>query len=383
MKVALFTDTFTPQINGVTKTLDRLIDYLDQAGIDYLVFAPDAPQENANSFEENIQRMLSISFFLYPECRLSVPNYFKINQRLEEYDPDLIHIVTPFNLGLCGLKYAQDNQVPLVSSYHTNFTHYLDYYNLNFLEKPIWQFFRWFHSFSARNYCPSQETLHTLKQQGINNLEVWGRGINPDLYSPEYYDEMWIKKYGLEDKIKLLYVGRLAPEKNLQLLMNSLNKLNSQYKEKIELLITGDGPLLEELKNNAPQNVTFTGYLTGQELSSLYATADVFVFPSLTETYGNVVLEAMASGLPVVGVLAGGVKENLIDNYNGLAATKDCVEQFSAKLKRIITDQQLRERLACNARKYALNNSWQQIFKKLVASYQDVIDTTVKNSISA
>lgn len=383
MKVALFTDTFTPQINGVTKTLDRLIEYFDQAGIDYLVFAPDAPQENANSFEENIQRMLSISFFLYPECRLSVPNYFKINQRLEEYDPDLIHIVTPFNLGLCGLKYAQDNQVPLVSSYHTNFTHYLDYYNLNFLEKPIWRFFRWFHSFSERNYCPSQETLNTLKQQGINNLEVWGRGIDPDLYSPEHYDQTWIEQYKLDDKLKLLYVGRLAPEKNLKLLMNSLNKLNDKYKEQIELLITGDGPLLEELKNKAPQNVTFTGYLTGQKLSSLYATADVFVFPSVTETYGNVVLEAMASGLPVVGVLAGGVKENLIDNYNALAATEDCVEEFSTKLERIITNQQLRERLAFNARNYALNNSWQQIFNKLVASYQDVIDTTTKNSISA
>ena len=385
MKVALFTDTFTPQINGVTKTLDRLIEYFDQEGIDYLVFAPDASLENANTFEENIQRMISFSFFLYPECRLSVPNYFKISQRLAEYKPDLIHIVTPFNLGLCGLKYAQDNNIPLVSSYHTNFTHYLDYYNLKFLEKAIWKFFKWFHSYSERNFCPSEDTLDTLKEQGIKNLEVWGRGINIDLYSPIYREQKWVRKYNLEEKIKLLYVGRLAPEKNIKLLMVSLDKLNQKYYDQIELLITGDGPLLKELKKEAPQNVTFTGYLTGKELASLYATADVFTFPSVTETYGNVVLEAMASGLPVVGVLAGGVKENLIDGYNGLATTEDDVEKFSTNLEEIITNQQLRKRLALNARKYAINHSWDQIFNKLVNSYREVIASQYqnKNFISA
>ncbi len=373
MKVALFTDTFLPQINGVTKTLDKLTDYFNKNGVDYLVFAPDNPKDN-NGFENNVQRMLSFSFFLYPECRISIPNYFKIKTELNDYKPDLIHIVTPFNLGLCGLKYANSHDIPLVASYHTNFNQYLNYYNLNFLEGPIWRFFRWFHSHCQCNFCPSKSTLEELRKNGINNLEIWGRGINAKDYSPDFKDNTLREEYGLEDKIILLYVGRLAPEKNLKLLIDSLKMVNHKYIDKVELVITGSGPLEEELKEIAPSNVTFTGYLTGQDLARTYASADVFTFPSLTETYGNVVLEAMASGLPVVGILSGGVKENLLDGYNGLAISSNNLSEFSSNLEEIIINERLRKKLARNARQYALNQSWNSIFSRLVRNYREVIN---------
>lgn len=374
MKVAIFTDTFFPQVNGVTKTLGKLKDHLHQEGVEYLIFAPDDPERSIGSFEENIQRMISFRFFLYPECRLSIPNYFKIKNKLNEYKPDLIHIITPFNLGLCGLKYATSYNIPLVSSYHTNFTHYLDYYNLHFLEKPIWSFFRWFHSHSQINFCPSQATMEDLRKNGIKNLKIWDRGIDAKLYSPEYRDENLRKSYGLEDKITLLYVGRLAPEKNLSLLIKSMKMINQKHQDKVQLLITGDGPLLNDLKKEAPSNVIFTGYLRGVELSKIYASADIFTFPSVTETYGNVILEAMASGLPVLSFIEGGVKENLYDGYNGLACKEITPESFTANLEKMIIDEVLRKELANNAYNYALNKSWDKVFKRLVNNYQEVID---------
>ncbi|TDX45309.1 glycosyltransferase family 4 protein [Orenia marismortui] len=374
MRIAIFTDTFLPQVNGVTKTLAKLKEHLEKEGIDYLIFAPDDPEADSLNFEENIQRMLSFRFFLYPECRLSVPNYFKIKNKLNEYQPNLIHIVTPFNLGLCGLKYATSYDIPLISSYHTNFTHYLDYYNLHFLEKPIWTFFRWFHSHSTINLCPSQSSLEELSNNGIKNLEIWDRGINSKLYSPQYRDEDLRESYELGDKITLLYVGRLAPEKNLNLLIESMKIINQKYQDQVRLLITGDGPLLDKLKSEAPSNVIFTGYLKGHDLSKIYASADIFAFPSITETYGNVILEAMASGLAVVSFLEGGVRENLEDGYNGLACVEVTPESFARNLEKVIINKKLREELADNAYNYAINKSWDKVFERLINNYQEVIN---------
>ncbi|MGM0499918.1 MAG: glycosyltransferase family 4 protein [Bacillota bacterium] len=373
MKIAIFTDTFSPQINGVTKNLDRLLNYFSAAGIEYRVFAPETEPKIDNIHEKNVHRMKSLNFFLYPELKFSLPNYLKIKSKLLKFNPDLIHLITPFNIGLTGLYAARQNNTPIVASYHTNFDQYLDYYNINFLEKAAWKYLRWFHDQALRNYCPSEETKNELAKKDFINLDIWGRGIDAELFSPEHRDQKFIQQHNLEEKISILYVGRIAREKNLSLLMDSFKKLNKKYKEQIELIITGDGPELKKLKNNAPENVIFTGFKKGLELSKIYASADVFAFPSVTETYGNVVIEAMASGLPVVAVLAGGVKENLLNSYNGLAAENNDVAEFSSKLEKLIINDKLRDSLAHNARKYALEKSWDHIFEKMHRSYQKVI----------
>ncbi len=373
MKIAIFTDTFSPQINGVTKTLDRLLEYFEQKGIDYLVFAPDTPAQQASCFQKKIRRIPAFNFLLYPELRISVPNYYSIKRQLNQFKPDLLHLITPFNLGLNGFKYARDHQLPFVASYHTNFSQFLAYYNLKFLENPSWHFFRWFHNQAEQNYCPSQSTLEELTAQGINNLKIWGRGINPKLFSPEKRSCAWRKKYGLEDKTTVLYVGRLAPEKNIKLLIDSIKQLNKNYYDQTIFLLTGDGPSYQELRQQSPDNVIFTGYLTGETLSAIYASADIFAFPSVTETYGNVILEAMASGLPVVAFRAGGVKENLRDHYNGLACPENDLGEFRTKLEELITNPKLRHQLSKNARQYSLNRSWEHVFSALINSYQEVL----------
>ncbi len=382
MKIAVFTDTFSPQINGVTKNLDRLVEHFTNTNIEYIVFAPEVENiiVSENKQKEKIIRMNSYNFFLYPELKFSIPNYMKVKRKLSEFQPDLIHLVTPFNIGIAGLFYAKRNSVPVVASYHTNFDQYLEYYNINFLEGTAWKYLKWFHNQALCNYCPSQDTLQHLRKMGFQNLDIWGRGIDAGLFSPEHRDISFRKKYGLEKRIVFLYVGRLAKEKNISLLIDSYRAISKKYKDRVALVITGDGPQTNELKKIQDSTIIFTGYKTGQELSRIYASADIFAFPSVTETYGNVIIEAMSSGLPVVAVMAGGIKENLIDGYNGIACFKNDKNEFIKKMETLIINQNLRKRLAIKARKHALEQSWDGVFNHLLNSYQNVIKNNYKDN---
>ncbi|MFW6016416.1 MAG: glycosyltransferase family 4 protein [bacterium] len=373
MKIAIFSDTFSPQINGVTKNLDRLIEYFAKNNIDFIIFAPETEDVSHSKYEEKIIRMSSLNFFLYPELKFSIPNYLKVKKRLDGFQPELIHLVTPFNIGLAGLLYSKRNNIPFVASYHTNFNQYLEYYNMNFLEGTAWKFLKWFHNQALCNYCPSRDTLNYLRSKGFRNLDIWGRGIDADLFSPEYRDLNFIRKHNLENKVSLLYVGRLAREKNISLLIDSFTKLNEKYQNNIALIITGDGPLINDLKKRADKNTIFTGYKSGEELSRVYASADIFAFSSVTETYGNVIIEAMSSGLPVVAIMAGGIKENLIDGYNGIACYENYISEFTEKLEILIKDKDLRNKLGYNARTYAMKQTWDSVFTKLITSYRRIL----------
>lgn len=370
MRIAIFTDTFLPQINGVTNTLDKLIRYFEDNGIDYRVFAP---LEGNEEYNHKIIRFFSFKFFLYPECRVTLPNYVTMMEQLNAFRPDLVHVITPFNIGLCGLKYAKDTQTPLVASYHTNIPQYLEYFNLKFLSNVSWSFFKWFHSFCAKTYCPSRMTLELLDSHGIENLEVWGRGVQTEKYSPIYRSKALRQRMNLEGKTVFLYVGRMSPEKDLDIFMAVAQRLNEKYHDGIHFLMVGDGPLTKTLKETAPDNMTFTGFLKGEKLCEIYASSDIFLFPSSTETYGNVILEAMASEIPVIACNAGGILENLIDGYNGIGCAEGQVDAFYHGAEELLLNVELRKKLAANGRRYAMDMGWDRVFKDLIKSYQQVI----------
>lgn len=370
MKIAIFSDTFAPQVNGVAKTLDKLKNYMDEKGIEYKFFIPG----EASGYEpfNRIMSFSSMNFFLYPECKIALPRYVNVKEALDNFQPDLIHIATPFSIGLMGLKYARSHNIPLAASYHTNFIEYLKYYKLQFIENFLWNYFRWFHSFCHVNFCPSQDTFSKLKQKGIGNLKIWGRGIDTQKFSPKFYNEAVRKFYAPKNELVLLYVGRIAAEKELDVLLAAaelLNKKNLAFK----LILVGDGPERREMEAKGIANVIFTGYKFNKELQEIYASSDIFVFPSSSETYGNVILEAMASGLPVVGAFAGGVKENLKNMYNGLAFNPGASQEMADKIERIIVDNELRKTLGKNARTYAATKSWSQVFVSLFNDYSTVI----------
>ncbi|KAB3535742.1 glycosyltransferase family 1 protein [Alkaliphilus pronyensis] len=370
MKIAIFTDTYTPQINGVTKTLKKLKDYMDKNGIEYKFFVP--AEGNPLETKETIS-FYSIRFLFYPECKIALPRYGEVKNALDDFKPDIIHIVTPFSVGLKGLKYARENNIPLVSSYHTNFVEYFKFYNLQILENICWSYFNWFHSFCEINFCPSMDTLNKLDRKGIGNLKIWDRGIESDEFSPIKYNKDLRERYVSPNVKLLLYVGRIAPEKELDVLLKAVQIL-SKKDIPFKLLMVGDGPLYNELKAQNIKNVIFDGYKFGSELQEIYGSSDIFVFPSSTETYGNVILEAMSSGLPVVAPFEGGIKENLKNGNNGLVFNKEDSIDMANKIEMLLKDEKLRVSLANNAREHAMSKSWNKVFQKLFKNYKSVIE---------
>ncbi|WP_243291154.1 glycosyltransferase family 1 protein [Bacillus sp. FJAT-47783] len=372
MKVAIFTDTFYPDVNGVARTLKRFTDHLEKRGHEYRVFAPEST--NDHLFSNNIRRFTSLPFFLYPECRLALPNMLQIKAELIRFQPDLIHIATPFNVGLCGLHYAKKLNIPLVGSYHTDFDQYLEYYDLQLFSKLLWKYMHWFHRPFEKIFVPSHFTMEQLTKHGFTNLHIWARGVDCQMFHP-YFDKLEIRtKYNLKEKYILSYVGRIAPEKDIETLITIANNLPEHVKQNVHWLIVGEGPSLEEMKQKAPTNSTFTGFLKGEELAKVYATSDLFVFPSPTETFGNVVLEAMASGTPTIGANSGGVK-NIIQHYKtGSLCEMKQANQFIEEIAYLLSNDSKRIEMGHEARSYALSQTWDSILDGLINEYKTVIN---------
>ncbi|CAH0347659.1 glycosyltransferase family 1 protein [Bacillus sp. CECT 9360] len=371
MKIAIFTDTYDPDINGVARTLKRFTDYLTEQKITYKIFAP---KSHSNEYvSTHIHRFKSLSFFLYPECRLAFPNLFHIKSELESFAPDLIHVATPFNIGLSGAYFAKKLNIPLVGSYHTDFDKYLQFYSLEFLSKVLWKYMSWFHSPFQKIFVPSNETLSQLNRRGFTNLEIWSRGVDCRLFHPQYDKESVREHYGIKKKYLLTYVGRLAPEKDVKTLLAVAKSLPAEINEKVQWLIIGDGPLREEIQNDAPKNMLLTGYLKGEELAKVYSSSDLFVFPSPTETFGNVVLEALASGTPVIGANSGGVKNIIQEGKTGRLCEPGNIHEFTNAIVELLTNENLLKQMGTSGRNFALTQRWDVIFDNLLGSYIGVI----------
>jgi glycosyltransferase involved in cell wall biosynthesis len=371
MKIALFTDTFFPDINGVARTLKKFTDYLSEQNIEVKIFAPSNQSEEYVSAQ--IHRFKSTAFFLYPECRFAFPNYFQIKAELDSFQPDIIHVATPFNLGISGVYCAKKLNIPLVGSYHTDFDQYLQFYDLKFLSKILWKYMSWFHYPFQKIFVPSIETLHQLKKHDFANLDIWPRGVDCRLFHP-FYDKLSLrKKYSINKKFLLLYAGRLAPEKNAELLLDAAKLLPSYLNENIQWLIVGDGPIRNQLQASAPDNMMFTGYLEGQELAEVYSASDLFIFPSPTETFGNVVLESLASGTPVIGANTGGVKSIIQEGITGLLCEPGNAAKFSKAITTLLTHPKQRVAMGQRSREYALTQKWDKIFDDLLRKYAAVI----------
>lgn len=375
MRVALFTDTYLPEVNGVAKTLGRWAEYLRSQGIPCKVFAPTA-ESRLSADRTSVERFFSVPFLLYPECKFAVPNPVNIKKTLRDFMPTLIHVATPFNLGLYGSHYARKRGIPLVASYHTHFDQYLSYYKLQWMEPMLMKYMSWFHSACRKVYVPSQSTMEHLRPHGFPEMEIWGRGVQSDRFHPDVDRDAVLASFGIRpDKFIVLYVGRLALEKSIDVLLSSFRNVPEPQKSAMELVIAGDGPLYEELASTigAEEPIRLLGFVHGRRLSELYAAADVFLFPSATETFGNVVLESLASGTPVIGADAGGVRDNVRHGSTGWLCPPGDAAAFTRALLALYADAGLRARLGAAGREYALSQSWDRIFGKLLDSYRSVL----------
>jgi glycosyltransferase involved in cell wall biosynthesis len=284
------------------------------------------------------------------------------------FKPDVIHIVNPAFLGLVGLRHARELDIPVVASYHTDLPGYTERYGIPYLRETVWAYFRWIHNQADLNLCPSQYTKDELVAHRFQRVRIWGRGVDTDRFNPKHWNQTWRNHLsgGHPEATLLLFVSRLAQEKRVDWLRPLLDVLPD-----VRLAIVGEGPArseLEELFQGTP--TVFTGYLQGQSLSQAYASADVFVFPSASETFGNVVTEAMASGLPVVAARAGGPVDHVRDWETGFLFNPDSTSDMIDKVKQVIDTPGLVKKLSHNARAYAETQTWEAIFDGLLEDYR-------------
>jgi glycosyltransferase involved in cell wall biosynthesis len=374
MRIVLFSDTFSPQINGVARTLSRLAQHAVDRGHEVAVVTPRVTGGSADSRELSLQIALpGLPVPFYPELRLASPLDPWSGQRLHAFRPELVHVATEFTIGWSGVAWAERHGLPLVSSFHTDFPAYLAGYGLAGLERGAWNYLRAFHSRARLTFCPSTATRRQLLAAGFHDrIRLWPRGVDAGRFSPQHRsDRMRTQLAGGTDHL-LLYVGRLAPEKRLDVLLSAWTRVHHALGAKVALAIVGDGPQAQELRARAPGNVTFTGYLEGTDLAAAYAAADLFVFPSDTETFGNVVLEALASGLPVIGPHQGGILDIVESGRTGQLVPPGDAAAFAAAVLALLEARGVRLRMAAAARNEAVRRGWDAVLDDVLATYASV-----------
>ncbi|MDA0871687.1 MAG: glycosyltransferase [Firmicutes bacterium] len=369
-RIAIFTDTYYPQINGVSNTVYHYMKYLETQYIPYVLICPKYKSlMEDKEVGYHIVRVKSISFPFYKESKVAFPNKKKLNQLLEDFKPTNIHVMTEFSIGHFGLKYGKKHHIPVVTNYSTHFVSYLDYLKLGFLKKPLKKYVSWFHNQSRITTCPSSETKKHLQSIGIEKTTIFGRGIYTDQFSPQFRSDAFRHQFHTQPFI-YLYVGRVSGEKELHLGLEAFTMMKKTM-DQIVFLVVGDGPKKAAYEKQY-KDVHFLGYKTGEELSMIYASSDVFVFPSPTETLGNVVLEAMASGLPVIVANQGGVLENVKHLQNGMIASKQDVESYYEHMKTYFDDQHHFRLTRSQALEDVKKKSWQDIFKDQLNMHQSL-----------
>ncbi|WP_375470531.1 glycosyltransferase family 4 protein [uncultured Nostoc sp.] len=369
MKIALFTETFLPKVDGIVTRLRHTVDHLQRSGNQVLVIAPDG-----GITEHKGAKVYGVTGFplpLYPELKMALPRP-AIGYTLEEFKPDVIHVVNPAVLGLSGIFYSKILKIPLVASYHTHLPQYLQHYGLGMLEGFLWELLKGAHNQAALNLCTSTAMMEELTAHGIERVDLWQRGVDTELFHPNLASVEMRSRLSQNhpESPLLLYVGRLSAEKEIERIKPILEAI-----PEARLALVGDGPHRQALqKHFAGTNTYFVGYLMGQELGSAFASADAFIFPSRTETLGLVLLEAMAAGCPVVAARSGGIPDIVTDGVNGylFEPTADVQGAIAATI-RLLEQKQQRDIIRQNARQEAETWGWPSATRQLQDYYQKVI----------
>ncbi len=371
MRVLYCTDTYPPQVNGVSVVTAISVAGLRKRGWDVGVIAP-AYSSGSEDTAADVITLPSVPLPLYPDVRVVLPNYASVRSTIDRLKPDLVHCATEFIVGRLGQMAAARAGVPFVTSYHTDFTRYMSSYGVPWLAGPVSRYLARFHRRARRTFTPSRSSGAELARLGIRDIEVWGCGVDAERFNPVRRSQEWRVRLGIDGAFTFLYVGRLAAEKGVHVVIEAYRRAEAQLpRGAVRLVIAGSGPEERSLRATAPEGTIFLGFLERtMVLPALYASADAFAFASTTETLGLVVLEAMASGLPVIAAPAGGVAEHLRDGENGFAYPANDVEACAAAMVRLASDGSTAVRLRVGARRTAEALSWESELDRLDASYR-------------
>jgi glycosyltransferase involved in cell wall biosynthesis len=373
MRVSLVTETYFPQVNGVSRTLGELVRHLTERGDQVQLIHPDYGESPT---AEHVYLVRSCRVPFYRELYLPLPPFGGVRRAIDAFGPDLVHIATEASLGLSVLRHANSRGLAVVSSFHTNFDQYSRHYRIGWAKGTIWRYLRWFHNRTRETYVPSPTTLRALEARGFERLVLWPRGVDATLFRPDRPGRREVRAalgWG-EDDLVISSVSRIAPEKNVDYLANAL-AIVAQRRPEVRILFVGDGPARGDLERRLGGMARFAGYRMGEDLADHYAAGSLFAFASLTETFGNVILEAMASGMPVVAVRAGGVGDTVQPGRTGLLVEPgEPPERFAEAVLALVDDHPRRQAMAEAARQYALSQSWDAIMGALRLRYQAVIE---------
>ena len=369
MRIAIVSDTYTPQVNGVARTLARTTDALRARGHEVRVFTTTDPEATEDA---SVARFPSRALWLYPQLRFATPSTRRMSKALLAWKPDLVHIATPFGIGLAGRRAALKLGLPMVSSYHTSLSKYAEFYGLGAIAGIGWRFLRWFHNGTRRTLCPTHAIVAELEAHGFDKLAVWGRGIDTAQFNPRWRSDALRTSWGADDDtIVIALVGRLAAEKGLDVALDAVSELASERRD-IVCVVAGDGPYEHECRRRAPAGTIFTGRIGGSTLSEVYASADVFLFPSTTDTFGNVAQEAMASGLVVIGADVPQTREVLPEDC-GLFFRPGDAASLATELRSLFASVDGIARRKQQGVAAMAARSWTAVFDGLERDYRDVL----------
>ena len=360
LRVLMVTETYPPEINGVAMTTQRLVAGLRQRGHWVGVVRPRQDSEQDASGTEDTWRVRGLPIPNYPGLKLGLPAARRLDRLIAEQRPDLVHVVTEGPLGWSAVKAARRAGVPVTSGYHTHFDQYSGHYGLAWLMPWVTRWLDGVHRSCQATFVPTPELALQLTNRGIPNVQALGRGVDTDLFHPDRRSPALRRAWGLAERdLACLYVGRLAPEKNLDLVVAAFARIARDHAS-ARMVWVGDGPALDKLRARHPDHV-FAGPRVGGELAAHYASADLFLFGSLSETWGNVIAEAMASALPVVTYRRAAGERLIQHGDNGFAVAPGDESGFMAVAGEAAGDPALRLRCGAQARRTAQTHGWEAV----------------------
>ncbi|OYW25204.1 MAG: glycoside hydrolase [Hydrogenophilales bacterium 12-63-5] len=362
LRIAVVTETYPPEVNGVAMTLGRLVNGLQVRNHQVQLIRPrqndgDQPQPTA-TLSEHLQRGIALP--RYEGLKMGLPAKAALTRLWTRQRPDVVQIATEGPLGWSALAAANKLRLPVASDFHTNFHSYSSHYGFGLLRRAIVAYLRKFHNKAAVTLVPTDGIRRELLAHGYENIEIIGRGVDTQLFHPGRRDAALRAQWGVgENETAVLYVGRLAAEKNLSLVFSAFDAMHQAHPA-TRLVLVGDGPERASWQAKRPDAI-FCGTQVGEALATHYASGDVFLFPSLTETWGNVTIEAMASGLAVVAYDCAAAEEIIRHGENGLKVAPEDQAAFIAQAVSLASDVARQRRLGTAAAARAAQLSWDAI----------------------
>ncbi len=376
LQIALVTETYLPEVNGVAITIGRMVQGLRQRGHHIHLIRPRQFKHDISAQETTYRETLVSGMPIpgYPELKSGLPAKGLLMRIWKQQRPDVVHIATEGPLGWSALSAARKLNIPVSTDFHTNFHSYTQHYGIGLLKKPIAAYLRHFHNKAACTMVPTVSLQQQLEHEGYKNVLVVSRGVDTELFHPAKRSQTLRASWGADDSTPVvMLVSRIAAEKNLHVVIQAFEQMRV-VNPSARLVMVGDGPARAELQKQHP-HVIFAGMQTGEELARHYASGDIFLYSSLTETYGNVTVEAMASSLATIAYDYAAARQHIHHDLNGLLVPFDDTAAFVTQAKALITDMERVQRLRHAARHTVESLTWEHIMGQMEAVLLDTVST--------